>query len=172
MTTAGQNKMPIGTYDAYAEAERAVDTLADNGFPVEKVTIIGHDMRMVEKVLGRMDYKEATLRGMYGGAITGVLIGWIFGLFNWIDPIVAGLWLAFDGLIFGAIVGAAFGALSRWMQHGRRDFRSISVVAPTRYEVLVDSDAVDRAVQLLSQAQPTPFPTSKPSWGADAQPAH
>lgn len=172
MTTAGQNKWPIGTYDAYAEAERVVDTLADNGFPVEKVTIVGHDMQMVEKVLGRMDYKEATLRGMYGGAITGVLIGWIFGLFNWIDPIVAGLWLAFDGLIFGAIVGAAFGALSHWMQHGRRDFRSISFVAPSRYEVLVDSDAGAQAAQLLARVQPSEVSTSKPSWGAGAQPAH
>ena len=58
-------------------------------------------------MLGRVGYPEAMLRGASGGALTGALIGWLFGLFNWIDPILTGALLALYGLIFGAIVGAA-----------------------------------------------------------------
>ncbi|HUM00074.1 MAG TPA: general stress protein, partial [Mycobacterium sp.] len=32
---------PIGSYPTYAEAQRAVDYLADQQFPVQQVTIVG-----------------------------------------------------------------------------------------------------------------------------------
>jgi ABC-type microcin C transport system permease subunit YejE len=89
-----------------------------------------------------------------GGAVTGALIGWIFGLFNWLNPVVAGLWLALDGLVFGAIVGAILGALSHWAQQGRRDFASVRMMLPERYEVIVDSEVADRAAELLHQHSP------------------
>jgi hypothetical protein len=145
------DKRVIGSFEDYSDAERVVDGLSDAGFPVERVTIVGHDMRLIEKVLGRVGYKEAILRGVWGGAVTGLLIGWIFGLFNWIDPVVASLWLALDGLVFGAIVGAIFGALGHWAQHGRRDFASVRLMLPSSYDVLVDSDVADRALELLNQ---------------------
>jgi hypothetical protein len=152
--TANTDRRVIGSYTEYADAERAVDYLSDRGFPVERVTIVGHDLRLIEKVLGRVGYKEAMLRGASGGALTGVLIGWIFGLFNWVDPILAGLLLALYGLIFGAIVGAVFGAVAHWAQGGRRDFASIRVMLPSRYDVLVDSEVADQALELLNQASP------------------
>jgi hypothetical protein len=149
-----KDRRVIGFYDNYADAERAVDYLSDRGFPVERVTIVGHDLQQVERVLGRVGYKEAMLRGASGGALTGVLIGWLFGLFNWIDPILASALLALYGLVFGAIVGAALGALAHWAQKGRRDFASIRVMLPSRYEVLVDSEVADQALELLNQASP------------------
>jgi hypothetical protein len=152
--TANTDRRVIGSYTEYADAERAVDYLSDRGFPVERVTIVGHDLRLIEKVLGRVGYKEAMLRAASGGALTGVLIGWIFGLFNWVDPVLAGLLLALYGLIFGAIFGAVFGAVAHWAQGGRRDFASIRVMLPSRYDVLVDSEVADQALELLNQASP------------------
>jgi hypothetical protein len=149
-----KDRRVIGSYDDYADAEHAVDYLSDRGFPVERVTIVGHDLQLVERVLGRVGYREAMLRGASGGALTGVLIGWLFGLFNWIDPILASALLALYGLVFGAIVGAALGALAHWAQKGRRDFASIRVMLPSRYEVLVDSEVADQALELLNQASP------------------
>lgn len=145
----------IGSYTDYADAERAVDYLADRDFPVERLAIIGHDLRLVEQVLGRFGYRQAILRGAGSGALVGVLIGWIFGLFNWVDPVVASLWLALDGLVFGAIVGALFGGLSHWALQGRRDFASVRVMLPSRYEVVAAADVADKAVALLEQASPT-----------------
>src|ERR1700744_3469031 len=101
----------IATFDNYADAERAVDDLADQQFEVERVTIVGRDLELVEQVTGRMKYAWSALRGAAAGALTGALIGWIFGLFNWLYPLIAGLVLAGYGLIFGAAVGAFTGLL-------------------------------------------------------------
>ena len=46
--------LPIGTYPTYAKAQEAVDYLSDNQFPVENVTIVGTDLRLVERVTGRL----------------------------------------------------------------------------------------------------------------------
>ena len=40
----------VATYGDYLEAQRAVDHLADSQFPVQLVTIVGTDLRMVERV--------------------------------------------------------------------------------------------------------------------------
>ena len=49
-----QARRTIASYPTYQEAERAVDHLSDQGFPVERVAIIGQDVRLVEQVTGRM----------------------------------------------------------------------------------------------------------------------
>ena len=140
----------IATFDNYADAERAVDYLSDRGFEVNRVAIVGRDLEYVEQGLGRLNYGGAALRGAGSGALVGALIGWIFGLFNWIAPLVSALVLAGYGVIFGAIVGAVFGLLAHALQRGRRDFHSISGLRPRSYDVVADVDVADRALQLLT----------------------
>src|SRR5690349_5374796 len=67
----------IATTPDYAEAERIVDQLSDRGFPVERVAIVGHDLQVVEQVVGRMTWGRAALNGALSGAFPGVLVGWI-----------------------------------------------------------------------------------------------
>jgi hypothetical protein len=111
-------------------------------------------VRLVEQVIGRMDYGTAALHGAAaGGAVPGALIGWIFGLLNWLNPVVSGLLLALYGLIFGAIVGALLGLLMYALQGGRRDFASVSAIQPSRYEVVAEEDVADEAARLLAGLQ-------------------
>ena len=140
----------IATFDNYADAERAVDHLSDQGFEVNRVAIMGRDLEYVEQVLGRVNYGGAALRGAGSGALVGALIGWIFGLLNWIAPLVSALVLAGYGVVFGAVVGALFGLLAHAAQRGRRDFRSISGLRPRFYDVVADVEVADRALQLLT----------------------
>jgi hypothetical protein len=140
----------IATFDNYADAERVVDFLSDRGFEVNRVAIVGRDLEYVEQVLGRLNYGGAALRGAGSGALVGALIGWIFGLFNWIDPVVSALVLAGYGLVFGAIVGALFGLLTHALQRGRRDFHSVSGLKPKYYDVVADVGVADRALHLLT----------------------
>lgn len=146
-----QARRTIASYTTYQEAERAVDHLSDQGFPVERVAIIGQDVRLVEQVTGRMGYGGAALHGAASGALPGALIGWIFGLLNWLDPVVSGLLLALYGLVFGALVGALLGLLVHAAQGGRRDFASVSFMQPDRYDVVVDDAVADEAVRLLAE---------------------
>ena len=145
-------RQTIATFDDYPDAERAVDYLSDRGFPVERVAIVGQDLQMVEQVTGRLNYGGAALSGVPSGALVGALIGWIFGLFDWINPLIASLLLALYGLIFGAVVGALLGLLMHALQRGRRDFSSVRLVQPRRYEVLVDKEVADEAARLLVDA--------------------
>jgi hypothetical protein len=139
----------VASFTSYAEAERAVDRLADQDFPVHRVAIIGQDLQTIEQVTGKMDYPRAAWGGALSGAVPGALLGWIFGLFNWAAPLVSSLLLALYGLIIGAIVGMIIGLIVYSMQGGRRDFASVTVMRPQRYELVVDDEVADQAARLL-----------------------
>src|SRR4051794_28798441 len=162
----------VRSFSTYAEAERAVDQLADRKFPVERTAIVGHGLTLVEQVTGRMDYGRAALRGALSGAFVGVLIGWLFGAFNWFDPVVASGWLVLDGLWFGAVVGALVGLLIHALSGGRRDFESFGSLRAERYDVVVDEEVADEAVRLLAGGSEQPAQAEQPAQPqAEQQPA-
>jgi hypothetical protein len=153
---AASRRRPIAQFSTYADAERAVDRLSDLRFPVERVAIIGHDLQVVEQVTGRLNYGGAALKGAASGALPGALIGWFFGLFNLISPLVASVVLAFYGLIFGAVIGAVLGVVMHALQGGRRDFDTVTMTVPSRYELVVDEQVADEAERLLADAPVVP----------------
>ena len=148
---AERGRRAVASYTTYGEAERAVDYLSDQRFPVERTAIIGHDVRMVEQVIGRLNYGGAALRGAGAGAVTGALLGWLFGLFSWVQPLLASVTLALYGLVFGAVIGALLGMLMHALQRGRRDFAATRMMMPSRYEVVVDEDLAVEAAQMLAE---------------------
>ena len=141
----------VATFDNYADAERAVDFLSDQRFPVNRVAIVGRDLEYVEQVLGRLNYGGAALRGASSGALVGALIGWIFGLLSWVHPLIASLLLALYGLIFGAVLGAIAGMIAYAFQRGRRDFASVATVQAREFDVVVDDQVADDAARLLDE---------------------
>jgi hypothetical protein len=147
----------VATYAGYRQAERAVDHLSDMGFPVERVTIVGHGLNMVERVTGRLTRGRAVINGAVAGAFVGFMIGWLWAVFTWFDPVVARGWLMFDGLWFGALAGALAGLVGHVLQGGRRDFSSVSTMRADHYDVVVDGEVADEAGRLLgSLAEPAP----------------
>lgn len=139
----------IASYENYAEAEAAVDYLSDRGFPVERLAIVGQDVKLVEQVTGRLTYPRAAAQGAAAGALPGALIGWVFGILDWVDPLTSGLLLALYGLIFGAVVGGVLNLVVFALQRGRRDFTTVTAMRPSRYEILADAEVADRALQEL-----------------------
>jgi hypothetical protein len=65
----------IARYATYLEAQRAVDYLSDNQFPVQHVTIVGTGLRMVERVTGRLTYARVAVAGAASGAWFGLFVG-------------------------------------------------------------------------------------------------
>jgi hypothetical protein len=139
---------PVGSYDTYEAAQRAVDHLADNGFPVENVAIVGTDLRLLERVTGRLSWGRAIGAGAASGAWFGVFVGLLFGLFaaegQW-------LWVLLSSVVVGALFGAAFGAASYAATGGRRDFTSTSKIVAGRYEVLAAHKVADEARSQLAR---------------------
>jgi hypothetical protein len=142
----------IAGFDDYADAQRAVDRLSDEGFPVERVAIVGTGLRYVEQVTGRLTTARAALLGATQGAALGALFGLVFGLVFTIDPNPAVLLLVLYGLVAGALVGAVLGAITHAATGGARDFASVAGMQAARYEVTVDEDVADRAARILGTA--------------------
>ena len=139
----------VGSYDSYAQAQAAVDFLSDEKFPVENVTIIGSDLRMVEKVTGRLTMGRAVAAGAAGGAWWGLFVGLLLGIFSadggqWIGTVIGGLLI---GLVFGAVFGAAGYAATR----GQRDFTSTSTITASRYDVMCNPPQAEEARALLAR---------------------
>jgi len=143
------SRRAIAAFDSYTEAQKAVDTLSDRGFPVERAAILGHGLRYVEQITGRMTTGRAALTGALQGAILGGILGLLVALIFTVDPNPALLLLVLYGLVAGAIFGAAIGALLHLATGGERDFASVSGLKADRYEVVVDEDVADRAAEIL-----------------------
>jgi hypothetical protein len=142
----------VATEANYREAERDVDWLSDQGFPVERVSIVGSGLRSVEKVLGRVTTGRAALMGAAQGATIGVLFGALFGLFF---TTVAGFFaLVLYGLVAGALWGSLWGAIVHYAQRGRREFGSVIETRADRYEVQVDDEVAEEAERLLERMRP------------------
>ena len=137
--------MSLGVFDKYDDAQRAVDYLSDEQFPVENCMIVGTELKQVERVTGRLTYARAALAGAASGAWMGLFVGLLLGLFN------PGSWLAavLTGVLFGIVFGMTMGLAGYAATGGRRDFTSVSQVVATRYEVLVEHKLLARAQELL-----------------------
>jgi hypothetical protein len=149
-TVAGSGRRTIATYASYPEAERAVDLLSDRDFPVERVALVGTGLRYVEQVAGRVTTGRATLTGAGQGAMIGLLFALFFGLFLTATSDFIGVLIY--GLVAGAIFGAIFGGIGHVAMGGRRDFASVSGMQADSYELQVDAEVADRAVELLREA--------------------
>ncbi len=137
----------VARYADYGSAQRAVDFLSDNDFPVQRTSIIGTDLRLVETVLGRMTIGRAALAGAASGAWFGLFIGFLFTLFStssWFAVLIAALFI-------GAIWGAIFGAIAHALTGGRRDFTSRSTLQAGEYAVTVDAEVADEARTLITR---------------------
>jgi hypothetical protein len=139
----------VGSYPMYVEAQRAVDRLSDASFPVKNVEIVARDLRIVERVTGRLTTGRATLAGAGTGAWWGLFIGLLVGLFTsapeWLGVVLG-------GLLIGAVWGALFGFVGHWATQGQRDFASTRSIDAGRYDVTVADQVAERARALLGAA--------------------
>ena len=143
----------VATYGSYAEAERAVDFLSDQAFPVERVAIVGTGLKTVEQVAGRLTTGRAALAGAGQGAMIGLLFALLLGIFFDISGGFLGLLLY--GLVAGALFGATFAAIAQAATGGRRDFASVTAMTAERYELQVDHEVSAKAKQMLLELPPS-----------------
>jgi hypothetical protein len=128
-----ENRVPVASFGSYPEAQRAVDYLSDQRFPVEHTMIVGVGLRMVEQVLGRLTFLRAAAMGAASGAWFGLLIGIFLKLFtqNGASALAVVVW----AVLWAAAAGAAFGVVSHAFTDGQRDFVSARQLIADRYEV-------------------------------------
>ncbi|MBD8507792.1 magnesium transporter [Hoyosella sp. G463] len=136
---------PIGSYTTYAEAQRAVDYLSDNQFPVRDVTIVGVDLMQVERVVGRLNWPRVIGGAVVSGAWIGIFIGLLIGLFT------EQLWGALlTGVTFGIMFWVVMQSVQYAASRGQRDFQSTMQLVAGRYDVLCDPRTAEKGRDLLA----------------------
>ena len=145
----------VARFDDYETAQRAVDRLSDDGFPVEKLDIVGSGVRLVERVTGRLTRGRAAGAGALSGLWMGLLVGILLGLFTSGHSFLA---IAATGAVLGAGWGAAFGYVAHASTKGQRDFSSVRQLVATHYDLIAREGTIDRARSMLSQAGLLPEP--------------
>ncbi|TLM85570.1 ECF transporter S component [Pseudarthrobacter sp. NamE2] len=137
----------VGSYTSYLDAQKAVDYLADQQFPVQMVSIVGNELKMVERVTGRLSYPRVALSGALSGMWFGLFVGVLLSFFA-PSP---GYFSIMTSVLMGAAFFMLFGIVTYAMQRGKRDFTSTSQVVATTYDVIVSPEAAHEARRLLQQ---------------------
>jgi hypothetical protein len=146
----------LAVYDDYAAAQKAVDFLSDNKFPVQHLMIVGTDLKRVERITGRLTTGRVAVGGILSGLWLGLFVGLIFSFFV-DDSILA---MIVSTMALGAAFGLIWALLGYALTRGQRDFSSVTQVVATRYEVLVEHKVAADAREVLTTlpgALPDPF---------------
>lgn len=160
----------IGSYISYLDAQKAVDYLADEKFPVQHVSIVGNDLKMVERVTGKLSYPRVALNGAMTGAWFGLFIGVMLSFFDSNSGASGGPYLnVMTAVLMGAAFWMLFAIIGYAAQRGKRDFTSTNQVLASSYDVIVTPDVAMDARRLLAQL-PMSSTAAKPYQGQGYRP--
>ncbi|MCS5719086.1 hypothetical protein N1027_13175 [Herbiconiux sp. CPCC 205763] len=135
----------VATFESYQEAQAAVDRLVHAEFPLKEVSIVGSDLKSVERVTGKLSYGRAAL----AGALSGLWVGLFFGLLLvLLSPTGSPLFIGAAALI-GAGFGLFFNIAVYSIGRRRRDFTSVMQVMASSYSVIVSPEFANRARNVL-----------------------
>ena len=140
----------LATFDAYASAQKLVNSLVSDGVPFRSLSIVGTDVNLVERVTGKIGYGRAALSSAMSGSWLGVLAGLVFVIVSPADvitPIVAG---GIIGAGIGMVVGMVLFTLAG---SNRRSYRSMQQIIAKSYRVVVEPDAHQQALAAMKASQ-------------------
>lgn len=139
----------VGSYGTLAAAERALDHLSGQRFPVRRMAVVGRGLSSFKQVAGRLTAARAAGRSALSSTVLGVLLGWLFGLFHWVEPVVPGPLLVLYGALLGAVAGGLLGLLDHALTGGLAHVPVPGVRAHS-YDVLVETPVAAEARRILT----------------------
>jgi uncharacterized membrane protein len=100
----------VAHFPSHTEAETVVRELQQQGFDMEKLSIIGKDYQTAEHVRGFLSWKDTAKAGAAGAGYWGSFVGGLFG-------ILAGAGVVFiPGMAPLVIAGPITGVLAGWLE--------------------------------------------------------
>ena len=139
----------VGSFATYESAQAGIDALARSEFPVEQVSIVGSDLKSVERVIGRMNYGRAALAGLANGVMIGMFMTLIWLIMLPQTP------MATLGAIFLISIGfgVIWGIIGYAITPTKREFTSMMQLTASHFDVVVPSQLAGRARELLRGAR-------------------
>lgn len=168
----------IADYATYQAAQKAVSQLVEADIPARDIAIIGHGLRSVETVTGRLGYAAAAR----SGAINGILLGLLFSAIFVLGTPNAAIQLFVGVMFVGIALGMLMSLITYAIVRRRRDYTSVTQVLADRYEVTVLPRSIHRAREIVGRAvapaapapaapQPPVDPSVPPQYGERVDPA-
>ncbi len=139
------SSVTVGKFSKYNDAQGAVDLLAERGFPVQNLAIVGTDLRQVEHVVGTLSYARVAASGAMQGLFYGVFLGLLLMLFGHENPMAAFLTSVPLGVAFWMIL--AIIGFSR--RGGHRSFTAVGQMVAGSYDLVCAPQEAAEARRLL-----------------------
>jgi hypothetical protein len=138
----------VATFGSYTDARQAADHLARRGFPAGRLAIVGADLRVVQRIVGRWTWWHAIATGAFAGAVGGLLLGALLAgatasVLGTVDVLA---WTA----AWGAVIGAGLASFIHASSGRRRCICARARLVPHEFELHADVDLVEDARTLLS----------------------
>ncbi len=136
----------VAGFDTFEGAQAAVARLADAGFAVQHLDIVGTDVRLVDRVTGRITRGRAAAAGAARGVWTGLFVGLMLSLF------VSGANFAtvmLVGMLVGVGTGAALGVAAQTATRGKREFATLRTMVAGRYDLIARDGSAEQARSIL-----------------------
>ncbi|EIC06821.1 hypothetical protein GCM10023065_18840 [Microbacterium laevaniformans] len=171
----------IADFATYPAAQKAVSQLVEADIPARDIAIVGHGLRSVETVTGRLGYAAAAR----SGAVNGILLGLLFSAIFVLGTPNAAIQLFIGVMLVGIALGMLMSIITYSIVRRRRDYTSITQVLADRYEVTVLPRSIHRAREVVGKtvtpaaahrppAAPVPAPTpdtsTPPQYGERVDP--
>lgn len=171
----------IADFATYPAAQKAVSQLVEADIPARDIAIVGHGLRSVETVTGRLGYAAAAR----SGAVNGILLGLLFSAIFVLGTPNAAIQLFIGVMLVGIALGMLMSIITYSIVRRRRDYTSITQVLADRYEVTVLPRSIHRAREVVGKtvtpaaahrppAAPVPVPTpdtsTPPQYGERVDP--
>jgi hypothetical protein len=139
----------VGSYSTYEQAKAAVDALvANEGFSVNQISVVGSDLRSVERVTGRMSAGRAALNGVMTGVMIGLFMSLMWMIVNPISDflVIVGVFLL--SIAFGVIWSLVVYTFTR----NKREFTSAMQLTAGRFDLVVPNEIARQAAEILRGA--------------------
>ncbi|XDF34772.1 general stress protein [Paracidovorax avenae] len=156
------NSIVVAVYEAHPQAEEAIRKLAQAGFDMKTISILGKDYHTEENVVGYFNAGDrarffGTLGAFWGG-LAGMLFGSalmfvpVVGHIVVLGPVAATIASGLQGAVLGGGFSALVGALTSLGVPKDSVLRYETALKASKFLVLVHGDAgqVHRAQQVLA----------------------
>ncbi len=145
------NGVVVASFETYDQAQAAIAKVSSADAELAGLAIIGNDLKLVERIVGRLTWGRVASRGAIRGLGFGAFLGLMFLVF--VPEAVSSV------LVF-PLLGLAFGILLAVVQHAlmrrKRDFASTQQVLAARYDVVAPRERAGKAMHIIGQRDAMP----------------
>ena len=149
-SASGDQHLPRGivvaSYETYDQAQAAVAKVSGAEAEVVGLAIIGNDLKLVERIVGKLTWGKVALQGAMRGLGFGAFIGLVYLLFV-PEAITSVLVFPALGLAFGILMSLTSHAMTR----RKRDYASVQQVLAARYDVVAPQETAGKAMHIIGQ---------------------